>query len=89
MKKVLIAICAVLALFMTGCGAKEKNIEGYIFKNKYGQVISARGISEELKKIAKDCSNAEEFKGKVKEEYPEYSGLNYLDMTAGFFFQNK
>lgn len=31
---------------------KEKNIEGYIFKNKYGQVISARGISEELKKIA-------------------------------------
>lgn len=44
---------------------------------------------EELKKIAKDCSNAEEFKGKVKEEYPEYSGLNYLDMTAGFFFQNK
>ncbi len=31
---------------------KENAIEGYIFKNKYGQVISARGISEELKKIA-------------------------------------
>lgn len=43
---------------------------------------------EELKKIAKDCSNADEFKAKVKAEYPEYSGLNYLDMTAGYFFPN-
>lgn len=41
---------------------------------------------EELKTIAKECSNAEEFKTKVKEKYPEYSGLNYLDMTSGFFF---
>ena len=31
---------------------KENKIEGYIFKNKYGQVISPRGISGELKKIA-------------------------------------
>ena len=43
---------------------------------------------EELKKIAKDCSNADEFKDKVKAEFPEYSGLNYLDMTAGYFFPN-
>lgn len=42
---------------------------------------------EELKKIAKECLNAEEFKEKVKAKYPEYSGLNYLDMTAGFFFE--
>ena len=41
---------------------------------------------EDLKKIAKTCEKAEEFKEKVKEKYPEYSGLNYLDMTAGFFF---
>ncbi len=41
---------------------------------------------EELKKIAKECSKADEFKEKVKIKYPEYSGLNYLDMTAGFFF---
>ena len=26
------------------------------------------------------------YKAKVKSKYPEYSGLNYLDMTAGFFF---
>ena len=42
---------------------------------------------EKLKQIAKTCSNADEFKDKVKEKYPEYSGLNYLDMTAGFFFK--
>lgn len=41
---------------------------------------------EELKVIAKECSNANEFKDKVKIKFPEYSGLNYLDMTAGFFF---
>ena len=41
---------------------------------------------KELKKIAKECSKADEFKEKVKIKYPEYSGLNYLDMTAGFFF---
>lgn len=42
---------------------------------------------EDLKKIAKECSNADEFKDRVKMKYPEYSGLNYLDMTAGFFFK--
>ena len=41
---------------------------------------------EEIKKIAKESSNANEFKEKVKTKYPNYSGLNYLDMTAGYFF---
>lgn len=41
---------------------------------------------KELKLIAANCKNAEEFKNEVKNKYPEYSGLNYLDMTAGFFF---
>ena len=41
---------------------------------------------EEIKKIAKESSNADEFKEKIKAEYPNYSGLNYLDMTAGSFF---
>lgn len=39
-----------------------------------------------LKKIAADCKNADDFKEKVKAEYPNYGGENYLDMTAGFFF---
>lgn len=41
---------------------------------------------ENLKKIASDCKNADEFKEKVNSQYGTYSGGNYLDMTAGFFF---
>lgn len=41
---------------------------------------------EELKVIARDSKDINDFKDKVKAKYPEYSGLNYLDMTAGFFF---
>lgn len=39
-----------------------------------------------IKSIANKSANAEEFKEKVKSEYPNYSGLNYLDITAGAFF---
>lgn len=41
---------------------------------------------EELKKLAKESKNANDFENKVKAQYPEYSGLNYLDMTSGMFF---
>lgn len=41
---------------------------------------------ENLKKIASDCANADEFKTEVNKQYPDYSGADYLDMTAGFFF---
>ena len=41
---------------------------------------------EELKEIAKNSLNANDFKDKVKAKFPAYSGLNYLDMTAGYFF---
>ena len=41
---------------------------------------------ENLKKIASSCSDAGSFKDEVKKQYPAYSGENYLDMTAGFFF---
>lgn len=39
-----------------------------------------------LKAIAAGCGSADEFKSKVSAEYPNYSGENYLEMTAGFFF---
>ena len=42
-----------------------------------------------LKEIAKICKNGEEFKTKVSQQYPEYSGQNYLDMTTGYFFPSK
>lgn len=41
---------------------------------------------KKLKEIAARCCNGEEFKNKIKNEYANYSGENYLDMTAGFFF---
>lgn len=41
---------------------------------------------EKLQKIASRCANAAEFKAEVQKQYPAYSGENYLDMTAGFFF---
>ncbi len=41
---------------------------------------------ENLKKIAGSCKDAESFKAEVLKKYPAYSGGNYLNMTAGFFF---
>ena len=41
---------------------------------------------DHLKTIASRCNTADEFKTAVHKEYPDYSGDNYLDMTAGFFF---
>lgn len=42
---------------------------------------------ERLKAIAAACQDGEAFKAEVKKAYPAYSGENYLDMTAGFFFE--
>lgn len=41
---------------------------------------------ENIKNIAKESKDIIEFKEAVKKEYPNYSGLNYLDMTASYFF---
>ena len=41
---------------------------------------------ENLKAIAANCKDADTFKAEVGKQYPQYSGQNYLDMTAGFFF---
>ena len=40
----------------------------------------------ELKILARESKDVTDFENKVKANYPEYSGLNYLDMTAEFFF---
>jgi len=42
----------------------------------------------DLKAIASECGSGTEFEEKVMAKYPNYSGLNYLDMSAGFFFPN-
>lgn len=41
---------------------------------------------ENLKAIAANCKDSGSFKAEVQKQYPAYSGENYLDMTAGFFF---
>ena len=41
---------------------------------------------EQLKAIAAGCADGTSFKAAVREQYPAYSGDDYLDMTAGFFF---
>ena len=78
--------------------AMIKTLKGYITKN-YNLILTSHYIPEDIKavetkiayietllNIASDCSNANEMIEKVKEEYPEYSGVNYLEMTAKFFF---
>lgn len=73
-------------------------LRGYI-ENDYSLILTSHYTPEDLKdaetkiaylenlkKIAGGCKSAEEFKAEVKKQYPGYSGENYLDMTAGFFF---
>ncbi len=73
-------------------------LEGYVEKN-YNLILTSHYIPEGIEavktkiayletliNIASTCSNAAEMVEKVKEEYPAYSGLNYLEMSANFFF---
>jgi hypothetical protein len=39
-----------------------------------------------VKALAAASPDADAFKAEVQRQYPDYSGGNYLDMTAGFFF---
>lgn len=74
-------------------------LKGYINKN-YNLILTSHYIPEDIKavetkivyiqtllNIASDCSSVNEMIEKVKSEYPNYSGLNYLEMTANFFFK--
>ncbi len=49
-------------------------------------VLTKIAYLEDLKGIAASSSGAEEFKRRMSESYPGYSGMNYLEMTAGMFF---
>ena len=61
-------------------GHKKENRE--MFKNMHTFFTKT---GKDLKYIAEKCTNAEEFKSEVSKRYKNYSGENYLDMTAGFF----
>ncbi len=75
-----------------------ETLKGYLDKN-YNLILTSHYIPEDmaavktkisyieaLLNIASTCTNAEEMIEKVDKEYPEYSGHNYLKMTANFFF---
>lgn len=78
-----------------------ETLKSYLEKN-YRLIFTSHYIPEEINaveakisyietllNIASECTNASEMIEKVKKEYPEFSGLNYLEMTANFFFPQK
>ena len=80
--------------------AMINTLKGYIEKN-YNLILTYHFIPESIKavetkinyietllNIASTCKSASEMVEKVKAEYPEFSGVNYLEMTANFFFPN-
>ena len=73
-------------------------LEGYIARG-YDLILTSHYTPEdqkdartkidyltELKVLAAASADRDSFKAAVGEKYPQYSGENYLDMTAGFFF---
>ena len=41
----------------------------------------------ETKKLAQSCTNAADFKAAMQKAFPNYDGLNYLDMTAAALYK--
>ena len=75
-----------------------RQLQGYLEKG-YTLILTSHYTPEDLKdvetkitylknlkRIAARSVDAEAFKAEVKKPYGNYSGENYLDMTAGFFF---
>lgn len=90
--------CHSIVAGTTHADAIIKQLNGYI-DNGYSLILTSHYTPEDLKDaetkiaylkdlkyIAEKCTNAEEFKSEVSKRYKNYSGENYLDMTAGFFF---
>lgn len=75
-----------------------QTLKDYLKKN-YNLILTSHYIPEDIKavdkkisyietllNIASDSQSASEMIEKVKAEYPNFSGINYLEMTANFFF---
>ena len=90
--------CHSIIAGATHANAMVDTFKGYIEKN-YNLILTSHYIPEDIKavdtkisyietllNIASTCKNKDEMIEKVKEEYSNYSGVNYLEMTAGFFF---
>lgn len=42
---------------------------------------------QKVQTLVEQSHDKEDFVSRVKREFPDYEGLNYLEMTAGYFFQ--
>lgn len=75
-----------------------ETLKGYLKKN-YNLILTSHYVPEgldavkakiaylvEIQDIASTCLDASEMIHKVNKAYPNYSGDNYLEMTANFFF---
>lgn len=78
--------------------AMISTLNEYINKN-YNLILTSHYIPEDISavktkidyintllNIASKCLSSKEMIEKVEEKYPNYSGKNYLEMTANFFF---
>lgn len=86
---------------VAGCDAADTliaQLEGYLNRG-YDVVLTSHYTPEDLKdvqtkidylknikKIAVRCSSADKLESQIEQAYPDYTGLNYLDMTTHFFF---
>ncbi|MDO4271742.1 MAG: hypothetical protein Q4C83_02025 [Candidatus Saccharibacteria bacterium] len=91
--------CHSIVAGETMANAMIEQLEGYL-KEGYDLILTSHYTPEDLKdaqtkieylqnlkKIAAACDSKESFIAKVEQEYPNYAGQNYLEMTAGFFYQ--
>ena len=75
-----------------------ETLKGYLKKN-YQLILTSHYIPEGIDavstkivyletilNIASTCQSASEMIEKIIKEYPNYSGVNYLEMTANYFF---
>lgn len=90
--------CHSIIAEVNHANAMIDTLKEYINKN-YNLILTSHYIPEDIEavktkiayietllNIASTCNNASEMIEKVKSEYPNYSGVNYLEMTANFFF---
>ena len=62
-------------------------LTSHYIPEKIDAVESKISYIETLLNIASESTSSSEMIEKVKKEYPNYSGVNYLEMTANFFFK--
>ena len=67
----------------------KPNAEAYDLEIPELNCVYTHMMGHDCHSIVAGCSHADEMRQKVQAQYPHYSGLNYLDMTVGFFFPGK